>query len=321
MHIIQEKIGKPTLVQVSWDEKSASFAISPLPSWYWMTLWNSLRRVLLSSLPWVAITWIKVKWASHEYASINWVKDSLLDIILNLKWVYFKKFSKDREIVKITKKWAWELVAWDIQTSSDIEVLNPDYVITELTSKDAEFQAEIVIEKWVWYLPAKQRQVDEDLAEFIFIDATFTPVKSVQYNIEPTRVGDMINLDKLVINLETDWSMNTLDALKFSTNILTSYFELITEDSDPVEPDFVSDFSRTWMIEEDESEKETYTPIEILNLSPRTLNALLNAEIWSVEQLLKCSRAKLWTFRWFWKKAMDEVSDSLEERWLKLLGD
>jgi len=321
MHIIQEKIGKPELNQISWDEYGASFSLSPLPSWYWMTLWNWLRRILLSSLPWVAITWIKVKWASHEFATLNWVNNSLLDIILNLKWVNFKKFSKEREIIKIIKKWAWVLSAADIQTSTDIEVLNPDHFITELTDKNAEFEAEIIIEKWVGYLPAKEMAKEDDLAEFIFIDATFTPIRSVEYAVEPTRVWDMTNLDKLIIKVDTDWSISVLDSLKFASNVLNWYFELITEDSEPVEEEFVSDFSRTWMIEDIEEEKESYTPIEILNLSPRTLNALLNAEIWSVEQLLKCSRAKLWTFRWFWKKAMDEVSDALEERGLKLLWD
>lgn len=321
MHIIQEKIGKPKLTQESWDDNNATFSLSPLPLWFWMTLWNSFRRVLLSSLPWAAIVWIKVKWINNEFASVKWVKDSLLDIILNLKWVYFKKFSTERAVLKITKKWSWELTAWDIESSSDVEILNPDYYITELTDKSAEFEAEIIIEKWVWYLPAKERIADEDLAEFIFIDATFTPIQSVEYAVEPTRVWDMINLDKLIINVKTDWSMSVSDSLKFSSTLLTSYFELITEDSEPVEESFISDFSRTWMVEDAEEEKEAYTPIEILNLSPRTLNSLLNAEIWSVEQLLKCSRAKLWTFRWFWKKAMDEVSDALWERWLKLLWD
>lgn len=321
MHIIQETIGKPKLNNEDLWNNSSLFTLSPLPNWYWMTLWNSLRRVLLSSLPWVAITAIKLKWASSDYSAVVWVKDSLLDIILNLKLVRFKKSWKDSEFVTIKKKWSWKILAWDIESSSDIEVLNKDFIITEVSS-DIDFEMTLLIEKWVWYVPVKDRKSNsnDDLSEFVFIDSNFSPVKRVKYDVNQIRVWDMMNLDELKIEIETDWSMESIDVLKFSSNLLNSYFSLFNEKEEEVEPDFISDFTRTWMVEQEES-KEVYTPIEILNLSPRSLNALLNAEIWSVEELLKCSRAKLWTFRWFWKKAMDEVSEALEKKWMKLLWD
>ena len=321
MHIIQEIIGKPKFnVEDLWNNTSL-FTLSPLPNWYWMTLWNSLRRVLLSSLPWVAVTAVKLKWASSDYSTVVWIKDSLLDIILNLKLVRFKKSWKDSEFVTISKKAWWKILAWDIETSSNIEVLNKDFVITEV-SKDTEFEMTLLIEKWVWYVPVKERKTNtnDDLSEFVFIDSNFSPVQKVKYDVVQTRVWDMMNLDELKIEITTDGSMESVDALKFSSNILNSYFALFNEEEEEIEEEFVSDFSRTWMVEQEEA-KEVYTPIEILNLSPRSLNALLNAEIWSVEELLKCSRAKLWTFRWFWKKAMDEVWEALEKKWMKLLWD
>lgn len=321
MHIIQEKIGIPKIIKSSWGDNNAVFSITPLPSWYWMTLWNGLRRVLLSSLPWTAIAWIKIKWASHEYATIDWVKDSVLDIILNLKWVYFKKYDKDRAIVKISKKWPWVITAWDILCPSELEVINPDHVITSVSWKDATFEMDIIIEKWVWYRPALSVKNDEDLSEFIFIDTNFSPVLKVKYDVKPARVWDMTNLDDLEIEVETNWSMAAHDALRFSATLLKSYFELFIIESEPVEPDFVADHARCWMIESTEEEKEAYTPIEILNLSPRTLNALINADIWSIEQLTKCSQAKLSTLRGFGRKAMTEVLDALDKRGLKLLWD
>lgn len=321
MHIIQEKIGIPKITLASWWDNHAVFTISPLPFWYWMTLWNWLRRVLLSSLPWTAITWIKIKWASHEYATIDWIKDSVLDIILNLKWVYFKKHDIDRTILKIVKKWEWDITAWDILCPNEIEILNPDYVITHVSDKDVTFEMDIIIEKWVWYRPALSVKDAEDLSDYIFIDATFSPVLKVKYDIKPARVWDMTNLDDLELEIETNWAMNAHDALRFWSTLLKSYFELFILESEPVEPDFVADHTRCWMIESEEEEKEAYTPIEILNLSPRTLNALINADIWSIEQLTKCSQAKLSTLRGFGRKAMTEVLDALGKRTLKLLWD
>ena len=320
MHIIHEKIGGPQINTIAWWDNEATFKISPLPAGYWMTLWNTLRRILLSTLPWTAVTWIKIVWVTHEYATLEWIKDSVLDIILNLKWVYFKKYNKERTIVKIEKKWPWIITAWDIAATSDLEVINPDHVITELSDKKSSISMEIIVEKWVWYLSSDWR-VDEDLAEYIFIDANFTPILKVKYNITPARVWDMTNLDSLEIQVQTNWAMSSYDSLKFAASVATSYFELFTQETEQIEPDFIADHSRCWMIEEEKEEKETYTPIEILNLSPRTLNALINADIWSIEQLSKCSQAKLSTLRGFWKKAMTEVLDALSKRDLKLLWD
>ncbi|MCD5382768.1 DNA-directed RNA polymerase subunit alpha [Candidatus Gracilibacteria bacterium] len=321
MHIIQETIGKPKFNTEDLGNNTSLFTLSPLPNGYGMTLGNSLRRVLLSSLPGVAITAVKLKGATNDYSTVDGIKDSLLDIILNLKLVRFKKSGKDAEFVTIKKKGAGTITAGDIETSANIEVLNKDFVITEISS-NTDFEMTLLVEKGVGYVPVKERKnnTNDDLSEFIFIDANFSPVQKVKYDVDQIRVGDMMNLDELKIEIETDGSMESIDALKFSSNILNSYFALFNEEEEIIEEDFVSDFSRTGMVEQEE-QKEIYTPIEILNLSPRSLNALLNAEIGSVEELLKCSRAKLGTFRGFGKKAMDEVSDALAKKGMKLLGD
>lgn len=322
MHIIQEIIWAPRITFVNWAswDNTATISISPLPSWYWMTLGNAFRRVLLSSLPWTAIAWIKIPWITHEYMTIDWVKDSVLDIVLNLKWVHLKKFDKDRSILKLVKKWTGVVTAWDIQVDSWVEILNPDHVITSFTWDNKTFEMDIIVEKGVWYLGVEDRNDKDELSDFIFTDVAFSPITKIKYDIKPARVWDMTALDNLEIQIETNGSISAHDALKFAAQVLTSYFELFTKESEQVEKDFIVDYSRCWMIEE-EWEKESYTPIEILNLSPRTLNALINADIWSIEQLAKCSQAKLSTLRWFWRKAMTEVLTALEKRSLTLLWD
>lgn len=324
MHIIQEEIGLP---KIKVDEKStfaATFTIDPLPSGYGMTLGNALRRVLLSSLPGAAVVAVKIVGASHEYSTLSGVRDTVLDIILNLKQLHLKKHTKGREIAKIEVKGEGEVKASQIQVSSDVEVLNPDHVITVLDRKDVNFSMEIVIDKGVGYLPAsvKQRK-DEDIGPgFILVDAIFSPVRKVRYDVKATRVGQRTDLDKLIIEIETNGSMSPEDTLKFSTEVLRSYFELFNKEEQAVESEFMSNFSNIVAQEEEEEQKrESYTPIEILNLSPRTLNALINGGLGSIEQLVKCSPGKLTNFRGFGRKAMQEVQDALRARGMDLCDD
>ena len=321
MHIIQEEIGLPKIVTVSSEGDSAVFSVDPLPLGYGMTLGNALRRVLLSSLPGTAIVAVRVEGVTHEYTTLEGMKDSALDFILNLKGVRFNKHSKGRETITLEKKGEGEVKASDIQSSADIEVLNPEYVITNLSGKDTLLKVEIIIEKSVGYLPAKGREETEELAEFVQVDALFSPVTRVQYDVQATRVGENTNLDKLVLSVDTDGAITPEDALKFSSNILHSYFSLFDQEEVKVEADFMSDFSKASQVDEEEEERESYTPIEILNFSPRTLNSLINGGIGSIEQLEKCSPAKLSSLRGFGNKAMDEVMDALEKRGVSLNED
>ena len=181
---------------------------------------------------------------------------------------------------------------------------------------------ELRAEKGVGYVPASQRIKQEKIADMIVLDAVYTPVVKVRYDVENTRVGKMTNLDKLVLEIKTDGTIVPEDALKFSSNILVSYFNLFNEEGVMVEQDFMSDFAKI-AAKEQEQEKtkpvqESYTPIEILGFSPRTLNALINGGIGSIEQLSKCTESKLSNLRGFGKKALSEVQDALDKKGLTL---
>lgn len=325
MHIIHNTIGVPKITQNDIDTNSSSFTVWPLPKWYGVTLGNSLRRILLSSIPGTRITWIKVTWVSHEYSTLPWVKDSIIDIILNLKWLVLSKSDVWIEWLKLSKSKSWKVTAADIKAPAWVEILNKDLYITEIDQDWLELNIDIRVEKWVWYLTLEELKDREEDVEVLLIDANFSPVLNVKYNIEQARFWDMINLDSLEMLITTNGSISPSDAIKFSWDMLTSYYSIFNEWSLQVEWQFISNVKDLINKEkeevQEELEKETYTPIEIMWLSPRTLNALINWDILSIEKLTKCTETKLSSIKWFWKKAMTEIRSSLAERGLKLLGD
>jgi len=321
MHIIQEEIGIPKIKTDVLGENHAVFTMSPLPTGYGMTIGNGLRRVLLSSLPGAAVTGIKIDGISHEYSTIPGVKDSVLDIVLNLKMLDIKKTTKEISTLKLEVSRAGKVTAKDIECSSDVEILNKDLYITTL-EKGAKLKMELRVEKGVGYVPANLKQKEETDTAMIVVDAVYSPVKKVRFEVEATRVGQMTDLDKLVIEVLTNGTIAPEEALKFSSNILKSYFNLFNVENIMIEQDFMSDVQSIIQKEKEEESKkpqqETYTQIEILGFSPRTLNALINGGIGSIEQLSKCTESKLSNLRGFGKKALTEVTDALEKKGLKL---
>lgn len=321
MHYLQEEIGLPKMKTQKMGDNHATFIISPLPPGYGVTLGNAFRRVLLSSLPGAAVTGVKIEGVNYEYATLKGVRESVLDIILNLKLLYLKKTSKAPSFIKLHVNKEGTVYAKAIETPSDVEILNPDLYLTTL-DKGGKLTMEIRVEKGVGYLPALQMQKTEETADMIFVDAFFSPVKKVNYDIEATRVGSLTNLDRLTLEILTNGAMNPEDALRFGSNLLQSYFNLFNVEGLLVEPDFMTDVSKISQKQQEEEAKkpmpEQYTPIEILGLSPRTLNALINGEIGSIEQLVKCTEAKLANIRGFGRKAFTEVNSALETRGLKL---
>lgn len=321
MHLIQEEIGLPQIKKEQLNDFTAVFHISPLPQGYGTTLGNALRRVLLSSLPGAAITGIKVKGKNYEYATIEGAKDTILEMMLNLKQIQIKKTDKEPSIVKLVAKKEGTVTAGDIDHGSEIEILTPDTYITTL-EKGASLEMEIRIEKSVGYKPARTKKDEENLTDWIWLDAFFSPVKKVRFATDNTRVGQMTNLDKLSLEIETNGSLSPEEALKFSSNVLQSYFSLFNHDNIQVEAEFMSDMDSIAKKQQEEEskkpKKESYTPIEILGLSPRTLNACINGEIGSIEQLTKCTESKLTNLRGFGKKALNEVKAALATRGLAL---
>ncbi len=321
MHIIQEEIGIPKIKTDVISDYHVVFTMSPLPTGYGMTVGNALRRVLLSSLPGAAVTGVKIDGVTHEYSTIPGVKDSVLDIILNLKTLDIKKTSKETSTLKLEVSKAGKITAKDIQCPSDVEIMNKDLYITTL-EKGSKLKMELRVEKGVGYVPAQQKQKTEEDANMIVVDAVYTPVKKVRFEVEATRVGQKTDLDKLTIEIITNGTTSPEDALKFSSNILKSYFDLFNIDNIMVEEEFMSDIQSIVQKEQEEEAKkpqqESYTPIEILGFSPRTLNALINGGIGSIEQLSKCTESKLSNLRGFGKKALNEVKDALEKKSLTL---
>lgn len=326
MHIIQEEIGLPKVTQVQvkkGDTTHVVFSIGPLPPGYGMTLGNSLRRVLLGSLPGAAISSIRVSGASHEYSTVKGVRESVMDITLNLKQVRLKKHHKDAEVVTLEGKGPKTLTAGDIKTSSDIEVLNPDFPIAHL-EKGAVLKMELTVEKGVGFQPASERNKKHNEPGLVHIDTIFSPVVRVRFEVESTRVGQRTNLEKLVIEVVTNGSLSADEAVRFASQLVAQYFNFFSMDQETVEKEFMADFTRVSQAAPEtdrQSAKESYTPIEILNLSPRTLNSLINAGVGSIEQLTKCTESMLSNFRGFGAKALDEVKDTLATRRLTLADE
>jgi DNA-directed RNA polymerase subunit alpha len=329
MHIIQEEIGLPVFGSAKGskgDDSHKVFSISPLPPGFAMTLGNSLRRVLLSSLPGAAVTSVRIHGVQHEYTTIKGVTESIVDMMLNLKQVKLRKHNKDVETITLEVKGPKEITAKDLKVSSDIEIMNPDLHLFTI-EKGGSVNMEITVEKGVGYEPASERNKKHHEPGLIYVDAVFSPVEKVRFEVEAARVGQRTNLEKLVVEVLTNGSLTADDAMQFASQLLQSYFKYFGSDQKTIEPEFMADFSRVsaTQIEEVGSSampvKESYTPIEILNLSPRTLNALINAGVGSIEQLTKCTESILSNFRGFGAKALDEVKATLGTRGLTLSSE
>ncbi len=321
MHQIQEEIGIPKIKTEKIGDNHMVFVMSPLPTGYGVTLGNALRRVLLSSLPGSCITRVKIAGVSHEYSTLKGVKESVLDIILNLKLLNLKKDSTKPSTITLETSKSGKITAKDIQTPSDVEILNPDLHICTL-EKGTKLKIEMDVEKGVGYIPASTKQKEETEANVILLDSLYSPIKKVRYEVEAARVGQMTNLDKLTLEIKTNGAILPEDALKFASNVMQSYFNLFNVENIMVEKEFMSDIQSIIDKEKEEESKkpmqESYTPIEILGFSPRTLNALINGGIGSIEQLSKCTESKLSNLRGFGKKALTEVSKALEKKGLSL---
>jgi DNA-directed RNA polymerase subunit alpha len=330
MHIIQEEIGLPTFGQQTGsrgDDNHAVFTIAPLPPGYGMTLGNALRRVLLSSLPGATVTSVRIQNVQHEYTTIKGVTESVVDIILNIKQLHLRKHSKDPEVITLECTGPKVVTAGDLTLTSDVELLNPDLHLLTL-DKGASVELALTVEKGVGYSSSAERNKKQNEPGLIHIDAVFSPIERVRFEVEAARVGQRTDLEKLTLEVMTNGSLTADEAMQFSSQLLQSYFGYFGSDEKKIEEEFMADFSRAAVLQQHDEDdtthaasKESYTPIEILNLSPRTLNALINAGVGSIEQLTKCTESTLNNFRGFGVKALDEVKDTLAKRDLTLSPD
>ena len=175
MHIIHNTIWVPKISQEDLGKNVSKFIIWPLPRWYWITIWNSLRRVLLSSIPWARVTWIKVYWVSHEYSTLPWIKDSILDIMLNLKDLVIDKKDNSIEWIKLSKNKWWVVSALDIKVPARMTILNKDLYITEIDKDWMNLDIEIRVEKSVWYMSIEDLKKREDDVNVLLISSANFP--------------------------------------------------------------------------------------------------------------------------------------------------
>ncbi len=287
-----------------------TFILQPLERGFGVTIGNSFRRILLSSLPGIAINAVKINGVEHEYSSIDGVKEDVYEIILNLKEVRFKQIEQSSGIIHISKSGEGALKASDIsEATADYEVLNPDQLIATM-AEDADIEMELHVGRGRGYVPAEEQDVDtEEDVSLIPIDAIYTPIKQVQFDVDNVRVGQRTDYEKLVMDITTDGSINSKEALTIAGKILKEHIEkFITEEID--EP-------FTQEEEEVDAEKQRITnllktSIEDLNLSVRSYNCLKSANINTIGELVARDEQDLLKFRNFGKKSLAELVEVIE---------
>ncbi|MEK7153652.1 MAG: DNA-directed RNA polymerase subunit alpha [Patescibacteria group bacterium] len=312
---MSKMIHTPGLVRVDdHSAVSATFVVEPLHSGYGMTLGNSLRRVLLSSIAGAAVTSFKIEGATHEFTTVKGVKEDVVDIMLNLKGVRFRVYGDEPQQVRIVKEGKGVVKAKDIQVNADVEVVNPDHVIATLDEDKAKFVMDLVVETGRGY-----RTVEEGAAkkasDHVAVDAIFTPVLRVRYKVENTRVGQMTDLDKLLLTIETDGSITPRDAFEEAAAILVNQYTALAGKTrvEVAEQLIPSGVAGAVAIAEGDEPAALNTPIEDLNLSARTTNALINNDIHTIKDLFSLSDAELRDLKGFGSKALEEVKEKLAE--------
>lgn len=288
------------------------FIVQPLERGFGVTIGNAFRRVLMSSIPGAAITMIRIDNIYHEFSSIPGVVEDVAEIILNLKEVQVKLISKRPEKVVLNLEGPYELKASDIQNnSSDIEVLNPDYHIATL-NEDAQFKLELRVGRGRGYVPAEENKLPDQPIGTIPIDAIFSPIKKVSYEVENTRVGQRTDYEKLTVEIETNGSLTPDDALTYAGKILKDHIQLfINFDIEPEEEE-VSEVDEEVL----RIRRLLKMSVDELELSVRSHNCLMAANIKTIGDLVRRDEQEMLKFRNFGRKSLTELSKILEEKGL-----
>ena len=298
---------KPNIKCLEMDTATnyAKYTCEPLERGYGITIGNSLRRILLSSLPGAAITSVKIDGVAHEFATVPNVVEDVSEIIVNLKCVRLKITDNEVKSLRINVSEEGEVTAGDIVTDGTVEILNPELHIATV-AKGGNLVMEMTANRGRGYNTADKNKTPEMPIGVIAIDSIYTPVKKVNYSVENTRVGQMVDLDKLTIELWTDGSLKPYEALSLAAKILTEHLELFID---------LSEISKNTqvMVEKEESKKEKIleTSIEDLELSARSFNCLKRAGISTVEDLTNKTESEMMKVRNLGKKSLDEVTNKL----------
>ena len=308
---------KPNIECLEMDKTSnyAKFVCEPLERGYGVTIGNSLRRILLSSLPGCAITSVKIDGVLHEFSTIPNIVEDVPDIILNLKNVRMKFDGTEEKILRINVKEEREVTAADIESDGTVEILNPELHIATV-SKGGKLVMELTADRGRGYNSAEKNKKPNQDISVLPIDSLYTPVKKVNYQVENTRVGQMVDYDKLIIEVWTDGSMKADEALSLAAKVMTGHLELFIDLSEATKNTQV-------MIEKEESQKEKVLEmsIEELELSVRSFNCLKRASIATVEDLTNKTEAEMMKVRNLGKKSLDEVTNKLHSLGLDFMHE
>jgi len=310
--MIEMEKPKVELIEQNEDNTYGKFVAEPLERGYGITLGNALRRIMLSSLPGAAVTSIKIEGILHEFSTIPGMKEDVTEIVLNLKELSIKLHTDEPKTIRIEKEGEGVITAGDIIADSDVEILNPDMHIATL-DHDSRFFMEITVSKGRGYVPAENNKSDELAIGVIPVDSIFTPVKNVSYFVENTRVGQVTDFDKLIIEMDTDGSINPEEAISLAAKVMNEHLNLfisLTNHTDEVEIMVQK--------EEDEKEKVLEMTIEEMDLSVRSYNCLKRANINTVEELTNKTEEEMMKVRNLGKKSLVEVQKKLEDLGLGL---
>ena len=305
---------KPKVIRE--DGFSGTYEIDGLYPGYGHTLGNSLRRIILSSLPGAAVTQVKIKGIDHEFTSIEGVKEDVITILLNLKKLRIKLITDEPQVIKLNAKGVKKLAASHIEIPGQVEILNPDLHIAELTDKNAEIDIEITVEKGLGYVSKDLLKKDRVDIGTISLDATFTPIKKANYEVENMRVGDRTDFNRLRISIETDGTITASEALEQSISLMIHQLKAIVgfKEEEPI------------ILEKSETEKTTSendaikpeldveflkTRIDAIGLSPRTVKALSNANIRTVGGLARKKEVDILDVEGLGGKGIQEIKKIL----------
>jgi DNA-directed RNA polymerase subunit alpha len=295
----------PHIDEVHAEGNLSRFEVTPLQEGYGVTLGNSLRRVLLSSLEGAAVTSLQVNGVFHEFSTIENVKEDVTQIVLNVKKLRLRSFARHALTLKLTKRGAGPVTAADISESADVEIVNPDLVLLTLDSDSGSIEMDLTVENGMGYRPAEH--TEEMPIGVIPVDAIFSPVRRVNYQVEKTRVGQMTNYDKLTLEIETDGTQTAQAALSQAADILVREFGRFAEigrpstgasEETPVAP----------------SANLLDAPIEELDLPMRAYNSLKRNSITKIGQVLSLSDDEFLRMRNFGQKSLDELKERLALR-------
>ncbi|WP_337379058.1 DNA-directed RNA polymerase subunit alpha [Mitsuokella jalaludinii] len=307
---------KIEIAEISEDNRYGRFICEPLERGYGTTFGNSLRRMLLSSLEGAAITSIRIDGVLHEFSTIPGVRDDVTNIVLNLKELCLKMTGNEPRIIRIDVEGEKEVTAADIICDADIEILNPDLHIATV-NEDGKLKIEMTVERGRGYVPADKNKKPDDTIGVIPIDSIFSPVKRVNYTVQDTRVGNVTDYDRLILEVWTDGSLRPEEAVSKAAGILVMHLKLfqnmdgLPEEEEEEEATFPEE-------EEDDSSKVLDMTIEDLDLSVRSFNCLKRANINTVADLAEKTEDDMMKVRNLGRKSLEEVKKKLEELGLTL---